>query len=203
MHFNGSGLGCDIARQKCNTGKEILMTAHANIDQLRLSNEESRTLSRESMRTALMKLMADKSLEKISINEIVNLAGVSRMAFYRNYGTKETLAEELCLSLAEELERDFKEGFAVEDKESWYVHFFETMYARKDYLKIILSRNTPVNEQLIVSKLFPEVSAEEHYFYVGRGGALFNILKEWYLTGMKESPEEMGSLCNRFFSVFR
>ena len=37
----------------------------------------------------------------------------------------------------------------------------------------------------------------------GRGGALFNILKEWYLSGMKESPEEMGSLCNRFFSVFR
>ena len=179
------------------------MTTPANKEQLRLSNEESKMLTQESLRVALMKLMADRTLEKIYINEIVNLAGVSRMAFYRNYGTREALAEDLCLVLAKELEQDFKEGFAVEDKESWYMHFFKAMYDRRDYLKIILSRNTPVNEQLIVSRLFPNVTAEEHYFYVGRGGALFNILKEWYLSGMKESPEEMGSLCNRFFSVFR
>ena len=116
---------------------------------------------------------------------------------------KEALAEELCLKLAIELEQDFKEGFAVEDNLSWYVHFFETMYDHRDYLKIILSRHTSVDEKLIIGKLFPAVSTEEHYFYIGRGGALFSILKEWYLTGMKESPDEMGSLCNRFFSVFR
>lgn len=108
------------------------MTTPANKEQLRLSNEESRLLTRDCLRTALMKLMGDATLEKISINDIVNLAGVSRMAFYRNYGTKEALAEDLCLVLARELERDFKEGFAVEDKESWYVHFFETMYDRRD-----------------------------------------------------------------------
>ena len=174
-----------------------------NKDKLRLSNEESNQLTRECLCTALMKLMGDSTLEEISINAIVDLAGVSRMAFYRNYGTKEALAEELCLKLAIELEQDFKEGFAVEDKLSWYVHFFETMYDHRDYLKIILSRHTPVDEKLIIGKLFPAVSTEEHYFYIGRGGALFSILKEWYLTGMRESPEEMGSLCNRFFSVFR
>ena len=84
-------------------------------DKLRLSNEESNQLTRECLCTALMKLMGDSALEEISINAIVDLAGVSRMAFYRNYGTKEALAEELCLKLAIELEQDFKEGFAVEE----------------------------------------------------------------------------------------
>ena len=174
-----------------------------NKEKLRLSNEESNQLTRECLCTALMKLMGDSTLEEIPISTIVDIAGVSRMAFYRNYGTKEALAADLCLKLATELEQDFKEGFAVEDKLSWYVHFFETMYDHRDYLKIILSRHTPVDEKLIIGKLFPAVSTEDHYFYIGRGGALFSILKEWYLMGMKESPEEMGSLCNRFFSVFR
>ncbi len=178
------------------------MSSAAN-NNLRLSNEESNKLTRECLCTALMRLLGDSELERISINDIVKLAGVSRMAFYRNYGTKDALAEDLCLRLANRLEQDFKTGFADKDKRSWYVHFFETMYNNKDYLKIILSRHTPVDEKLIIEKLFPEVSTEEHYFYIGRGGALFLILKEWYQTGMKESPAEIAAICNRFFSVFR
>ena len=173
------------------------------INNLRLSNEESNLLTRESLRTALMKLMGDRTLDQISVNEIVNLAGVSRMAFYRNYGTKEKLAEELCLHLTDILEQDFRKGFEVADKESWYVRFFHTMYEHRDFLKILISRHTPIDEKLIIARIFPEVSVEEHYFYIGRSGALLNILKEWFTTGMKESPDEMGALCNRFFSCFR
>ena len=167
---------------------------------LRLSNEESNQFTRECLRTALMKRMCDSDLEKISISEIVSLAGVSRMAFYRNYGTKEALAEDLCMKLADKLEQDFKESLAAEDRESWYLHFFETMTDHKDYLKFILSRHTPFNEKLIVDKLFPAASAEEYYFYIGRGGALFSVLKEWYQSGMKESPKEMAALFTRFLS---
>lgn len=172
-------------------------------DNLRLSNEESNKLTRECLRTALMRLMSDTPLDKISIADIVEVAGVSRMAFYRNYGTKEVLAEELCLQLVHDIVDDLTEGFKVEDKESWYIHFFETMHSNKDYLKILLSTNTPVDARVVIDQLFPLVSTEEHYFYTGRGGALIYILKEWYLTGMKETPDEMGSLCNRFFSRFR
>ena len=179
------------------------MTETINLNGIRMSNEESNRLTRECLCTALMKLLCDRTLEELSINQIVELAGVSRMAFYRNYGNKETLAEDLWMHLAKELERDLKEGFEVEDKETWYIHFFETMSNNKDYLKILLSRHIPVNVRMIVGLLFPMVSTEEHYFYMGRGGALFYMLNEWYSSGMKESPTEMGAICNRFFSKFR
>ena len=103
------------------------MPVMTNKDNLRLSNEESNQLTRECLCTALMKLMGDTPLDKITIGEIVECAGVSRMAFYRNYGTKQALADALSLQIIQELTRDFKKGFATSDKKTWYMHFFETM----------------------------------------------------------------------------
>lgn len=180
-----------------------MMPVMTNKDNLRLSNEESNQLTRECLCTALMKLMGDTPLEKISIGEIVECAGVSRMAFYRNYGTKQALADALSLQIIQELTRDFKEGFATSDKKTWYVHFFETMKSNEDYLKIILSSNAHIDVRIVVDEIFPAVTNEEYYFYIGRGGALIHILTEWYRTGMKDSPEYMATLCDRFFSVFR
>ncbi len=73
----------------------------------------------------------------------------------------------------------------------------------KDYLRIILSDYVPDSVSFIVDELFPSVSKADRYFYIGRGGALVEILHEWYYSGLNETPEEMAGLCNRFFSVFR
>ena len=64
------------------------MAGNSNKDYLRLSNEESNRLTRECLCTAMMRLMSTTPPERITISEIIELAGVSRMAFYRNYGTK-------------------------------------------------------------------------------------------------------------------
>ena len=44
---------------------------------LRLSNEESNKLTRECLRTALIKLMEQKPFDQISIKDIVKKSGVS------------------------------------------------------------------------------------------------------------------------------
>ena len=179
------------------------MDVAPNREGLRLSNEESNQLTRECLSTAMMRLMSEKPIESITIAELVKLAGVSRMAFYRNYGTKEVLAKAVAHDVIHRLVRDFSDGFGTQDKRAWYVRFFETMLTNRDYLKIILSEYTPVDVSQLVDELSPRASAEERYFYIGRGGALLNILKQWYRCGLKEGPEEMASLCDRFFSVFR
>lgn len=44
---------------------------------------------RESIETALIELMKKKPLSDITISEIVERAGVSRVSYYRNYYYKE------------------------------------------------------------------------------------------------------------------
>lgn len=50
-------------------------------------NEASKHLTRVSLETALVDILADRPLEAVRIGELCRRAGVSRMAFYRHYGT--------------------------------------------------------------------------------------------------------------------
>ena len=68
---------------------------------LRLNNEESNKLTRECLTTALMQLMKEKPLDKITITELVARSGVSRTAFYRNYSTKEDILVDIRKAIAE------------------------------------------------------------------------------------------------------
>lgn len=45
--------------------------------------------TREKIVNALLTLIKEKPLSTITITELTQLAGVSRMAFYRNFSTKE------------------------------------------------------------------------------------------------------------------
>ena len=44
---------------------------------------------------SLLQLLEKKDLKKITISELVQRAGVSRAAFYRNYGSKEEILESI------------------------------------------------------------------------------------------------------------
>ena len=52
---------------------------------------EANALTKECIVTALLRLMKVKSYSSISITDITNLAGVSRMAYYRNYKSKDDI----------------------------------------------------------------------------------------------------------------
>ncbi|KXT80396.1 TetR family transcriptional regulator [Streptococcus sp. DD11] len=62
---------------------------------LRKYNQESNQITRESLEISLMQLLEKKELKKITISELVERAGVSRAAFYRNYTSKEQILEEI------------------------------------------------------------------------------------------------------------
>lgn len=49
----------------------------------------SNLLARECIVEAMIKLIYEKPLSAITISELTERAGVSRMTFYRNYGSKE------------------------------------------------------------------------------------------------------------------
>ena len=51
----------------------------------KLSNEESRLLTREALRYTLFDLLKEKNIDKIKVVDLVRKAGVSRASFYRNY----------------------------------------------------------------------------------------------------------------------
>lgn len=56
-----------------------------------MSNSEEKKITKDAITLALISLCNEKSFSNISISDICKKAGVSRMAFYRNYYVKEDI----------------------------------------------------------------------------------------------------------------
>ena len=65
------------------------------INKLSKHNENINKIVRESIQQALIILMNQKKFNDISITELCKKAGVSRMAFYNNYNSKDDLLKQL------------------------------------------------------------------------------------------------------------
>ena len=79
-----------------------------SLQNLQVSNKESRKLTRESLETALLLLLEKKPLNQITISELVAKAGVSRNAFYRNYKSKEAILESILTQIVRRIFRGIK-----------------------------------------------------------------------------------------------
>ena len=72
---------------------------------LRRYSAESNSLVRDCLKGALLTLIREKSYKGISVSELCRKAGVSRMAFYRNYGVIDDLFREAAEDLSGEILR--------------------------------------------------------------------------------------------------
>ncbi len=57
----------------------------------KMDNNTTNRLVRKCIFTSLMQLMEKKDFQQITVTEITGRAGVSRMAYYRNYTSKEDI----------------------------------------------------------------------------------------------------------------
>ena len=69
-------------------------------------NQKHNFFLRECMFTAFMQLLQEKPIDAITVTQITERAGVSRMAYYRNYNSKEDIVRDYF----SEVSRDFHEG---------------------------------------------------------------------------------------------
>lgn len=82
----------------------------------------AKELSKECIYTSLLQLMEQKPYSEISVTDIAKRAGVSRMAYYRNYRSK----DEILLQRVDEMLYAFEENMApgcVQRKELWSLFF--------------------------------------------------------------------------------
>ena len=151
----------------------------------------------------MFKLMGREDYEKISITEIAKYAGVSRVAFYRNYSSKEELVEDICRSVFSELTESLKNERFRTNRKAWYTDFFQTIQENSDYFQIYLNANLRLSDGNVLESVFPSTSTEAYYRNAAREGAFVNVLTDWFRSGMKETPEEMGTICEKMiYSTF-
>jgi len=167
-------------------------------EQLRLSNEESNRITRECLQTALVLLLKEKKLEEITITELVKRSGVSRTAFYRNYTVKEDILVEIQNNLFEYIKKSLNNPYYIQHPHKWLMDYFTIATEKADLLEPLIQSNLKALlplEQSVLATLFPPSDKLSHYMLLALEGALSAVFRHWFLSGRKESPEEMADLC--------
>lgn len=138
-----------------------------------------------SIPDALLQLMENSPIDKITIQEITGLTGSGRMAYFRH----------LCKAWREEHPCTYKIG--CYERALWFVSFWYSLrrllpllYRQKQYdalLQVFLS----------YAALVEDGPRREQYQQMFFAGGLLGIVMKWIATGFKETPDALTALCSR------
>lgn len=166
---------------------------------LKKYNQESNQITRESLEISLMQLLEKKELKKITISELVERAGVSRAAFYRNYSSKEQILEEIFKSTVQSITDKLEEfNFKTEMYQIWLFLFKE---AKKEARVISLAIDYNF-EKLLTQAVFDFLEKRNRnakkttnsYMNSFWSSAVVSVLSKWIKDGMKVPAEKIASL---------
>lgn len=160
---------------------------------------EINVLTKECILTALLRLMEERPYDSISITDITSLAGVSRMAYYRNYSSK----EEILIKHLEDEEKKIIENaigtksFSIKDIIFYVSDFIQdnSSVIKTVYSAGLTHRLTDMLKDRIYS-YFPVANqtTEGKYavrFYVG---AILSVYRYWIDNGMEEPADTVSEI---------
>ena len=161
--------------------------------------EEKENLTRGYIFDAFKYLLQNNSYDDISVCDITDKAGVSRMSFYRNFKSK----DDLLYQGIDVIFNNLRKAFLSSDNKSIYTIsklIFETFKDYKDELfsiannKVIQHILDKVPEKLNENTATDYMNKTSQYVPVFYYGAISTVLFDWLKNGAQESPEEMAKL---------
>lgn len=164
--------------------------------------------TKASLQTALIKILQEKTLDKISISELCKLASVNRGTFYLHYRDVSELFEEYFHDMTEDLRKAYYEpylltDFKIENLSSDMIRIFHHVEKYKQFYKIVFDRKTPmmyyyrlfdiVRNYLIDS--ISEVKSENIEFIASyQANAIIGLVIQWIQHDFLETPDHMNKM---------
>ncbi len=155
---------------------------------LKQNNEESRTLTRTALSSALLKLITEKEYSKISISELCSKAGVSRTAFYRNYETMDDVLSDKIIDYAYRM-RTYKSNSIYDNwlniftMVSENISEFEVMVKAKLEYKILEALN-----------MYLPIEPKERTAQATWDAIAYSLIIQWVVHKTPASAEEMAQI---------
>lgn len=144
--------------------------------------------------SAMEALLLEKDYADITVTDLTRQAGVSRMAFYRCFSSK----EEVVGRFVEIAGRQVHEGLTTLKTKG--TDYFEALFrALGSYETLIRAAckahlGGVILEQ--IDRYMQKAVSAGHSAHLA-AGAVYNLLVHWIAGGKKESPRELAALCSK------
>lgn len=173
------------------------------------SQESRNYFAKECLQTALIDLLKDKEFHQISIIELSRRAGVSRMAFYRNYNSMIDIVSD-CF---EKTHFGIPAG-KINGKNQYLPDIIRCTFLFFRANKILMTRLVESgNTDIIMRSMEKQFSTtfysllsfygfESKYEISALVGIFYKILIDWVQSGMQEPVETMVIIVYRIMTKF-
>jgi len=161
-------------------------------------SKENNELTKKSLKEALIKLMRDYDFDNISISKLCNVAGVSRMSFYRNYEIMNDLLKEIAMDFNIDIINNVGSPFRDGTDLNWYLKTFEKIQKNKESYTIFFQKKFQEEWMKSVNYLAnkdAEEFREKYYERLMWCGGFEMVASNWVSNGMKESIDEISKYC--------
>lgn len=153
-------------------------------------------ISKQDLAETVFLLMKTKPYEQISIQDIVDKAGFSRMAYYRNFKSKDEVVQYYLHKITQDFLDRTKINLLTVDLRKFFVTVYTHLTNVKDIGLLLLKNNILHFAKTEFDKIFynKAQNKRELYNYLFISGGLFNIYQVWLEQGCIETPEELADL---------
>ena len=165
-----------------------------------MNNQEKNTYVRQHILSALLELMKTQEFSAISIQAVVNAAGVGRASFYRNFGSKEDVLKQESFRLTSLWKAQFDQeppsGTPGQDN-LWLISLLDFYKEHSEfYLALYQAGLSDIVLETILSYFdrSPEIPNGLAYLNSAIGYMLYGWVHEWMRRGMQESGTELARM---------
>lgn len=159
---------------------------------MELRSEQSKKMLAE----ALIDLLQKKDFSSLKIQNITDRAGLSHMAYYRNFSCKEDIIEYYLDTITNEFIENSQISYKADNFKKLITILFTHLTASKS-LGLLLYRNGLMH---YVKNEFDRIFAQkagtvaEKYKCYFISGGLYNIYYFWLMNGCMESADELAAM---------
>ena len=149
---------------------------------------------------ALLILIRKKEWQEISITEICEKAGVTRMSFCRSYESKEDVLRQWIAKVTDRFMAESGIDFLRDSREEYLLKLFRHVTEYRERLQVIYRAGLIhfVQDEFDRVMLAHYEGKYSDYQTSFLAGGIYNVFLLWLKKGCREAPEEMARIVGTF-----
>lgn len=165
--------------------------------------------TRRQLKKGLAALMKEKSVNQITVKELVEEVDINRSTFYLHFKDIQDLLRKIEENMEAQIKRAIEEHPIVSGNENAF-YFIEDMFRvldeEREISKALIGPNGDMgfihrieriikeNSRGTLEKMFPGKKEDLKYFYAFCLSGCLGLVKVWLNEGEEKSPEEMAQM---------
>lgn len=170
------------------------------------------SLTKRLLKDALLRLLEEKELDKISISELCRESEINRATFYRHY----KLPKDVLIDIEKDFIREIyamTSGIKSEaDAEKYLEHLCLYFYERSALVKCFMDNNIDYDIERLTSDFYQNIlrfgsklceeksDADREIISTYLSGGAYLILRRWINGKIKKTPEEISRITLKLFN---